>query len=123
MWTIADIWVIIILISNYLLINYLNAAIAGFGTESQILESLNRPSYLQRPLYIQKTLYYLFKMTQGNYEPRIEMSLPRIDIIFVSKVNIRIVLKLCFPIPESAFLCQRIPNRVPDPDGSYSLSI
>jgi len=57
-------------------------AIAGFGTESQILESLNRPSYLQRPLYIQKTLYYLFKMTQGNYEPRIEMSLPRIDIIY-----------------------------------------
>merc|ERR1719419_1791870 len=57
-------------------------AVTGFGTEAQILESLNRPCYLQRPKYIQKTLYYLFKMTQGTYEPRIEMSLPRIDIIY-----------------------------------------
>jgi len=57
-------------------------AVTGFGTEAQILESLNRPCYLQRPKYIQKTLYYLFKMTQGTYEPRIEMSIPRIDIIY-----------------------------------------
>ena len=42
--------------------------------------------YLPRPHYIQKTLYYLFKMTNYdfNYEPKIEMSLPRIDIIYVS---------------------------------------
>ena len=63
--------------------NHFISAVTGFGTEAQILESLNRPCYLQRPKYIQKTLYYLFKMTQGTYEPRIEMSLPRIDIIYV----------------------------------------
>ena len=57
---------------------------SGFGTESQILESLNR--YLPRPQYIQKTLYYLFRMTAGNnYEPSIEMKLPRVDIIYVSQ--------------------------------------
>ena len=55
---------------------------SGFGSEEQIIEALNR--YLVRPQYIQETLYYLFKMTTGNHEPRIEMSLPRIDIIYVS---------------------------------------
>ena len=71
------------------------SAITGFGTEAQILESLNRPCYLQRPKYIQKTLYYLFKMTQGNYEPKIEMSLPRIDIIYVSRIgNMPFILNL-----------------------------
>ena len=60
---------------------------SGFGTESQILESLNR--YLPRPQYIQKTLYYLFRMTAGNnYEPSIEMKLPRVDIIYVSQRKI-----------------------------------
>ena len=57
---------------------------SGFGSEAQIIEALNR--YLTRPQYIQKTLYYLFKMTTGNHEPRIEMSLPRIDIIYVSSL-------------------------------------
>jgi len=53
--------------------------ISGFGTEQQILEALRR--YLSRPQYIQKTLYYLFKMTTGNYEPKIDMKVPRVDII------------------------------------------
>jgi len=53
--------------------------VSGFGTEQQILEALNR--YLARPQYIQKTLYYLFKMTTGNYEPKIDMNQPRVDII------------------------------------------
>jgi len=52
---------------------------SGFGSEAQILEALKR--YLARPQYIQKTLYYLFKMTTGNYEPRIDMAVPRVDII------------------------------------------
>ena len=51
----------------------------GFGSEAQILEALRR--YLARPQYIQTTLYYLFKMTTGNYEPRIDMGLPRVVII------------------------------------------
>jgi len=54
--------------------------VSGFGTETQILEALKR--YLSRPQYIQKTLYYLFKMTTGNYEPKIDMNVPRVDIIF-----------------------------------------
>ena len=58
------------------------SVVSGFGTESQILEALKR--YLARPQYIQKTLYYLFKMTTGNYEPKIDMNVPRVDIIFVS---------------------------------------
>lgn len=54
-------------------------ATSGFGSETQILEALRR--YLARPQYIQKTLYYLFKMTTGNYEPKIDMAVPRVDII------------------------------------------
>ena len=34
-------------------------AVSGWGTEAQIMESLNR--YLSRPQYMQKTLYYLFR--------------------------------------------------------------
>ena len=55
--------------------------VAGFGTENQILEALRR--YLNRPQYVTKTLYYLFKMTTGNYEPRIDMNTPRTDRISV----------------------------------------
>ena len=57
----------------------ISLATSGFGSEQQILEALRR--YLTRPQYIQKTLYYLFKMTTGNYEPRIDMGVPRVDII------------------------------------------
>ena len=57
------------------------SVIAGFGSENQILEALHR--YLDRPYYIQKTLYHLFKMTTGNYEPAIDITVPRIDIIKV----------------------------------------
>ena len=64
------------------------SAVSGFGSEAQIIEALNR--YLSRPQYIQKTLYYLFKMTTGNHEPRIEMSNPRIDIIYVSPAQLTV---------------------------------
>jgi hypothetical protein len=68
-----------------LLFNFFyNAVVAGFGTENQILEALRR--YLNRPQYVTKTLYYLFKMTTGNYEPRIDMNHPRTDIISVSLI-------------------------------------
>ena len=81
---------------------------SGFGTESQILESLNR--YLPRPQYIQKTLYYLFRMTAGNnYEPSIEMKLPRVDIIYVS--SYKIFFCCCLSNPSSSLqkvlLCAR----------------
>ena len=46
------------------------------------MEALKR--YLNRPQYVTKTLYYLFKMTTGNYEPRIDMNNPRTDIISVN---------------------------------------
>ena len=36
--------------------------VSGFGTEAQIMESLNR--YLPRPQYIQKTLYYLSRSAE-----------------------------------------------------------
>jgi len=53
--------------------------VSGYGNERQILDALRR--YIDRPLYITKALYFLFKMTTGNFEARIENSSPRIDII------------------------------------------
>ena len=54
---------------------------SGFGSEGQILEALRR--YLTRPQYVQKSLYYLFRMTTGNNDPRIDMNVPRTDVIMV----------------------------------------
>lgn len=71
----------------------------GFGSERQILEALRR--YLARPQYIQKTLYYLFKMTTGNYEPRIDMAVPRyitiliiIFILVITKIIILVIVAM-----------------------------
>ena len=95
---------------------------SGFGTEHQILEALKR--YLARPQYIQKTLYYLFKMTTGNYEPKIDMNLPRVDIIFVSiNTSHRIIKHRFYLTSESSLLRKRIPHRVSNPNGRYGLSV
>jgi len=56
-------------------------AVSGFGSEGQILEALRR--YLTRPQYVQKSLYYLFRMTTGNNDPRIDMNVPRTDVIMM----------------------------------------
>jgi len=77
-------------------------ATSGFGSERQILEALRR--YLARPQYIQKTLYYLFKMTTGNYEPRIDMAVPRVDIIW-RVLSCAKEYPTVFPIQMAATAC------------------
>jgi len=78
-------------------------AVSGFGTEAQIMESLNR--YLPRPQYIQKTLYYLFRMTAGNnYDVNIEMKIPRIDIIH-KVLSCAREYPTVFPIQMAATAC------------------
>merc|ERR1719193_1549766 len=76
--------------------------VSGFGTETQILEALKR--YLSRPQYIQKTLYYLFKMTTGNLEPKIDMNVPRVDIIF-KVLSCAKEYPTVFPIQMAATAC------------------
>ena len=95
--------------------------VSGFGTESQILEALKR--YLARPQYIQKTLYYLFKMTTGNYEPKIDMNVPRVDIIFVSKEEKSLENLWTHLFVESSLLCQGVPHSVSNTNGSHGLSV
>jgi len=56
-----------------------NLVVSGFASEGQILEALKR--YVTRPQYVQKTLYHLFRMTTGTNEPRIDMNVPRSDVI------------------------------------------
>jgi len=76
--------------------------LSGFGTECQILEALKR--YLARPQYIQKTLYYLFKMTAGTYTPRIDMTVPRVDII-TRVLSCAKEYPTVFPIQMAATAC------------------
>ena len=45
--------------------------VSGSGDERQIMESLRR--YGSRPSYVQKTFYYLFQLTQGYVQPRIDI--------------------------------------------------
>jgi len=82
--------------------NTADLAVSGFGTEAQILEALKR--YLSRPQYIQKTLYYLFKMTTGNYEPKIDMNVPRVDII-AKVLSCAREYPSVFPIQMAATAC------------------
>jgi len=77
-------------------------AVSGFGTENQVMEALRR--YLTRPQYVQKTLYYLFKMTTGNYEPKIDMAVPRVDII-AQVLSCAREYPTVFPIQMAATAC------------------